>query len=50
MNEDFPNVSVGSYPTYGVKRLVIRAMGENEEDVKRVIKEIRDYSNSLPEF
>ncbi|MBN1573008.1 MAG: competence/damage-inducible protein A [Deltaproteobacteria bacterium] len=50
LNEDFPKVSVGSYPTYGAKRLVIRAMGENEEDVKRVIKEIRDYSNSLPEF
>lgn len=50
MNEDFPRVSVGSYPTYGAKRLVIRAMGENEEDVKRVIREIRDYSNSLPEF
>lgn len=50
LNEDFPKVSVGSYPTYGVKRLVIRAMGENEQDVKRVIKEIKDYSNSLPEF
>lgn len=50
MNEDFPKVSVGSYPTYGAKRLVIRAMGDNEEDVKKVIKEIRDYSNSLPEF
>ncbi len=50
MNEDFPKVSVGSYPTYGVKRLVIRAMGENQEDVKKVIKEIKEYSDSLPEF
>ena len=50
MNEDFPKVSIGSYPTFGVKRLVIRAVGENQEDVKKVIKEIMEYSDSLPEF
>jgi hypothetical protein len=43
-------VSVGSYPTYGAKTLVIRAMGEDEEKVKKVLDEIQSYSNSLPEL
>ena len=50
LNEDFPGVSVGSYPTYGAKTLVIRAMGEDEETVKRVLEEIQSYSDSLPEL
>ena len=50
LNEDFPGVSVGSYPTYGAKTLVIRAMGEDEETVKRVLGEIQSYSDSLPEL
>ena len=50
LNEDFPGVSVGSYPTYGAKTLVIRAMGEDEQKVRRVLKEIQSYSDSLPEL
>ena len=50
LNEEFPGVSIGSYPTYGAKTLVIRAMGQHPEDVKRVLAEIRDYAQSLPEI
>lgn len=50
LNEDFPGVSVGSYPTYGAKTLVIRAMGEDEEQVRKVLEEIQSYSDSLPEL
>jgi nicotinamide-nucleotide amidase len=50
LNEQFPGVSIGSYPTYGAKTLVIRAMGQRPEDVKRVLAEIRDYARSLPEI
>lgn len=50
LNEDFPGVSVGSYPTYGAKTLVIRAMGEDEQKVRRVLEEIQSYSDSLPEL
>jgi molybdenum cofactor synthesis domain-containing protein len=50
LNEQFPGVSIGSYPTYGAKTLVIRAMGQKPEDVKRVLAEIRDYAASLPEI
>jgi molybdenum cofactor synthesis domain-containing protein len=50
LNEDYPGVSVGSYPTYGAMTLVIRAVGEDEEQVKKVLAEIRDYSDSLPEL
>ena len=50
LNEDFPGVSVGSYPTYGAKTLVIRAMGNDEKAVKRVLTEIKEYSDSLPEL
>lgn len=50
LNEEFPGVSIGSYPTYGAKTLVIRAMGENPEEVKRVLSEIADYAASLPEI
>jgi molybdenum cofactor synthesis domain-containing protein len=50
LNEDFPGVSVGSYPTYGAKTLVIRAMGKDKEAVKKVLSEIKEYSDSLPEL
>jgi molybdenum cofactor synthesis domain-containing protein len=50
LSEDFPGVSVGSYPTYGAKTLVIRAMGEDEEKVKKVLDEIQSYSDSLPDL
>ncbi len=50
LNEQFPGVSIGSYPTYGAKTLVIRAMGQRPEDVKRVLAEIRQYAESLPEI
>jgi len=50
LNEEFPGVSIGSYPTYGAKTLVIRAMGQRPEDVKKVLAEIREYAQSLPEI
>ncbi|MBN1883459.1 MAG: competence/damage-inducible protein A [Deltaproteobacteria bacterium] len=50
LNEDFPGVSVGSYPTYGAKTLVIRAVGEDEQQVRKVLEEIQSYSDSLPEL
>jgi nicotinamide-nucleotide amidase len=50
LGEDFPGVSIGSYPTYGAKTLVIRAMGQRPEDVKRVLAEIKQYAESLPEI
>lgn len=50
LNEQFPGVSIGSYPTYGAKTLVIRAMGQSPEDVKRVLAEITEYARSLPEI
>jgi nicotinamide-nucleotide amidase len=50
LGEEFPGVSIGSYPTYGAKTLVIRAMGQRPEDVKRVLAEIKAYAESLPEI
>ncbi len=50
LGEEFPGVSIGSYPTYGAKTLVIRAMGQRPEDVKRVLAEIKEYAESLPEI
>jgi nicotinamide-nucleotide amidase len=50
LGEDFPGVSIGSYPTYGAKTLVIRAMGADKEAVKRVLAEIKEYAASLPEL
>lgn len=50
LGEEFPGVSIGSYPTYGAKTLVIRAMGQRPEDVKRVLAEIKTYAQSLPEI
>jgi molybdenum cofactor synthesis domain-containing protein len=50
INERFPGVSVGSYPTYGALRLVIRAMGEDKDVVQTVLREIKEYSDSLPEI
>jgi len=50
LGESFPGVSIGSYPTYGAKKLIIRAMGEDEASVKRVLDEIRRYSESQGEI
>ncbi len=50
LGQDYPGVSIGSYPTYGAKTLVIRAMGQSAEDVKRILAEIKDYAESLPEI
>jgi nicotinamide-nucleotide amidase len=50
LGEDFPGVSIGSYPTYGAKTLVIRAMGTDKRAVKRVLAEIKEYAESLPEL
>ena len=50
LNEEYPGVSVGSYPTFGVRKLVIRAMGEDREQVKKVLEDIKSYSDSLPDI
>jgi molybdenum cofactor synthesis domain-containing protein len=50
LGQDFPGVSIGSYPTYGAKTLVIRAMGQDEDAVKRVLAQIKEYAESLPEM
>jgi nicotinamide-nucleotide amidase len=50
LGQEFPGVSIGSYPTYNAKTLVIRAMGEKKEDVRRVLAEIKAYAESLPEI
>jgi nicotinamide-nucleotide amidase len=47
LEERFPDVSVGSYPNYETKELVIRCLGANPKRVEEVLGVIRKRSEQL---
>jgi len=47
LEEKFPDVSVGSYPNYETKELVIRCLGADPKRVAEVLEVIRRRSEQL---
>jgi hypothetical protein len=47
LEEKFPDVSVGSYPNYETKELVIRVLGSDPERVEQVLEIVRRRSAEL---
>src|SRR2546425_10904523 len=47
LEEKFPDVSVGSYPNYETKELVIRVLGSDPKRVEQVLDIVRGRSGEL---
>jgi len=47
LEEKFPDVSVGSYPNFETKELVIRCLGSDPKRVDEVIEVVRRRSAQL---
>ena len=47
LEEKFPDVSIGSYPNFETKELVIRCLGADPKRVEEVIEEVRRRSAEL---
>ncbi|HYM97408.1 MAG TPA: molybdopterin-binding protein [Candidatus Sulfotelmatobacter sp.] len=47
LEDSFPDVSVGSYPNFETKELVIRCLGSSAERVEAVLKEVKRRSAEL---
>jgi nicotinamide-nucleotide amidase len=47
LEEEFPDVSVGSYPNFETKELVIRCLGSDPKRVEEVIEVVRRRSEQL---
>jgi molybdenum cofactor synthesis domain-containing protein len=47
LEESHPKVSVGSYPNFETKELVIRILGEDEREVEGVAKTVRQAAKAL---
>jgi len=47
LEESFPDVSVGSYPNFETKELVIRCLGADEARVEQALEVVRRRSVEL---
>ena len=47
LEEKYPDVSVGSYPNFETKELVIRCLGDDPKQVGEVIDMVRRRSGEL---
>ena len=47
LEESFPDVSVGSYPNFETKELVIRCIGSDPMRVEKVMEVVRRRSEQL---
>jgi hypothetical protein len=47
LERSFPDVSVGSYPNFETKELVIRCLGSDPKRVEEVVEVVRRRSQEL---